>query len=248
METDMAQKKTKIYLCDDDGQFVGDIREMIDNELSGRREYEIMTFTGGHDLIGQWNKEFADVVFLDIDMPEADGLEIASMLQKSKEDVFILFVTNQEDKVQQTFEYHPFWFVRKSHLSELRDILQKLMKKIDAENERKRLVFNLKADNSVIELDINTLIYIESLRNDIIIRDRVKNTIQVRCKISEAEKQLYPLRIIRIQNGILVNCRFISKITSREVLLTNGTRFNVSRSRAEYIKGEYQRFVRDIMI
>lgn len=240
----MKQNKIKIYLCDDNQKFVEEITSRIVNALQNNRECETTTFTGGDDLLKQWNKEFADVVFLDIDMPKVNGFEVASLLQKSKEDIFILFVTSHEDKVYQSYDYHPFWFIRKSHMNDLNVALPKLLRKIDAANENKRLVFNLQADTRTIELDINTLIYIESVKNNIVIKDRVKDDIQIRCKISVAEQQLYPLHIIRIQNGVLINCRYISKITSREVILTDGTHFNLSRSRIDYVKEEYQRFVR----
>jgi len=130
----------------------------------------------------------------------------------------------------------------------LQVVIPKLLRKIDVEEERKRLTFNLKAENCVVEIDINTVIYIESYKNDIIIQDRVSGEKQVRCKITDAEKQLYPLNIIRIQNGILVNCRYISKITSREVILTDGTHFGLSRSKIDFVREEYQNFIRRTLI
>lgn len=237
-------RQIKIYICDDNQKFIEEITSRIIDILRNNRECDIMTFTGGRDLLKQWNSEFADVVFLDIDMPGLNGFEVASLLQKSKENIFILFVTSHEDKVYQSYDYHPFWFIRKSHLNDLNVVLPKLLRKFDAENESQRLVFNLQTDTMTVELDINTLLYIDCFKNDIIIKDRVKDDIRIRCKISDAEQQLYPLHIIRIQNGILVNCRYISKITSREVIMTDNTHFNLSRSRIDYAKKEYQRFIR----
>ena len=199
-------------------------------------------------MLKQFVKQAADVVLLDIDMPEMNGFEVASLLQKRKEDILILFVTSHEDKVYQSYDYHPFWFIRKSHMHDLRVVIPKLLRKIDAEEERKRLTFNLKTENCVVELDINTTIYIESYKNDIIIRDRVAGEKQIRCKITDAEKQLYPLNIIRIQNGILVNCRYISKITSREVILTDGTHLGLSRSKIDFVREEYQNYIRRTLI
>lgn len=138
-----------------------------------------------------------------------------------------MFITSHEDKVYQSYEYHPFWFVRKSHMYDLNIVIPKLLRKIDIEEEKNRCTFNLKTENCTVEIDINTVIYIESFKNDIIIHDRALGEKQIRCKMIETEKQLYPMNIIRIQNGILVNCRYISKITSREVILTDGTRLGL---------------------
>lgn len=237
-----------IYICDDNKDFADTIKKEISSCIDINRKYETAIFSSGTELLKQFDIQFADVVILDIDMPEMNGFEAASLLQKRKEDILIMFVTSHEDKVYQSYEYHPFWFVRKSHLHDFKVIIPKLLRKIDLEEERKRLTFNLKAESCTIEIDINTVTYIESYKNNIIIRDKVLGESQVRCKIAEAEKQLYPFNIIRIQNGFLVNCRYISKMTSREVILTDGTHLGLSRAKIDYVKKEYQNYVRRALV
>lgn len=234
----------KLYICDDNSDFSDMIKKEVDLYMRDKRNCETTVFHSGNALLKQFDKQAADVVLLDIDMPEMNGFEVASLLQKRKENILILFVTSHEDRVYQSYDYHPFWFIRKSHMHDLKVVFPKLLRKIDAEEERKRRIFNLKAENCVVEIDINTVMYIESYKNDIIIRDRVSGEKQVRCKITDAEKQLYPLNIIRIQNGVLVNCHYISKITSREVILTDGTHFGLSRSKIDFVRDEYQSFIR----
>ena len=237
-----------LYICDDNIDFAQKIKQEIKKITINKRTCEICIFDNGRELIKKWDSQIADAVFLDIDMPEINGFELAEQIQKRKEDAYIIFITNHEDKVYQSYEYHPFWFIRKSHLNDLDIIFSKLIQKIDAEEDRKYLVAYLHTDNANVEININTLVYIESSKNDIIINDKIKEPLKVRSKISLAEKQLYPYNIIRIQNGILVNCRFVSKITSREVILIDGTRLNLSRSRIDYVKQEYQRYVRTKII
>ncbi len=232
------------YICDDNINFADMIKKELELYINDSRKYETFIFSDGEALIKMFDRQVADVVLLDIDMPGMNGFEVASLIQKRKEDILILFVTSHADKVFQSYDYHPFWFIRKSHMHDLKVVIPKLLRKIDAEEERKRLTFNLKAENRTIEIDINTVTYIESFRNDIIIKDKIKGNIQLRCKISDVEKQLYPLHIIRIQNGILVNCRYISKITSREVILTDETHLGLSRSRIDFVREEYQNFIR----
>ena len=238
----------KFYICDDDNNFANSAKREIDLYMNDVRNCETIVFNSGTALLRQFDKQCADVILLDIDMPEMSGFEVASLLQKRKENILILFVTSHEDKVYQSYDYHPFWFIRKSHMHDLQVIIPKLLRRIDADDERKRLTFNLKTENCVVEIDINTVIYIEAYKNDIIMQDKVSGEKQVRCKMTDAEKQLYPLNIIRIQNGVLVNCRYISKITSREVILTDGTHLGLSRSKIDFVREEYQNFIRRTLI
>lgn len=233
-----------IYLCDDNRLFAEKIEKEINRILAKKRKYNIRSFQTGRGLINQWNKEFADVVFLDIDMPEMSGFEVATKLQKSKEDIIIIFVTSYEDKVYQSWVYQPFWFVRKSHIDDLEIVLPRLLTKIDAEYEKEKNIFNLRGENCVIEMDINSVTYIESFRHDIIINYKNKKQSQLRCKISDAEVQVSPLDIVRVQRGILVNCRYISRVTSREVILTDGKKIHINRERIDYVKDRFQHFVR----
>lgn len=234
----------RFFICDDNTVFTHLIKDCIERAMPPDRPYELFLFEDDKQLLDEWNKGFADAVLLDINMPYTDGFTLAERLQQSKPDVFVLFVTSYEECVFNSYNYHPFWFIRKSHLEELEKVIPKLLASIDAKHEAERQTFLLKTENRNIELDIKTLIYIESYKNDIIIHDKVREDIQVRCKISDAAHQLYPMHIIRIQKSILLNCRYIAKVTSREVFLTDGTSFNAGRDRIDYIKDEYQEYIR----
>lgn len=148
------KENLKFYICDDNADFLNELKNKIDISVNDRRACDIYTFENGEELLKQFDNAFAEVVLLDINMPGMNGFEVASLLQKRKEDVFIVFVTSHEDKVYQAYEYHPFWFIRKSHMHDLNVVIPKLLRKIDAEEERKRLIFNLKAENCMLELDL----------------------------------------------------------------------------------------------
>lgn len=239
---------TTFYICDDCLGFAEKLKKTIDTYSAKDRENEIKVFDSAKALLFAFREKMADAVFLDIDMPQMSGFEAAEALQGIKEDIPIVFVTGYDDKVYQSYEYQPFWFIRKSHIDDVGAILPRLFKKLDAMAEQKRQTVNLKTENSVIEVDIGSLLYIEGMKNNIIIHDRVSGDKTVRCKMGSAEKQLSSHGAARIQRGILVNLRCISKITSREVILTDGTHLGLSRLKAEAVKEQYHDFIRRALI
>lgn len=234
-----------IYLCDDNLDFIDIITDKLKSiGISVQRQCEIKPFSDIRKMIELFEHYAADVVFLDIDMPYMTGFEAAKRLQKIKENVNIIFVTSHEDKVFQSYEYHPFWFVRKSHLEDLQIVLSRLFTKIDSEYEDKQPMFKLIAENRTIEIDIKNVIYIQAYKHYIIIKNSNSNEIQIRCKISDAQQQLAQFHFVRIQNSIIVNCRFISQVTRKTVILQNAEEFNISRDKIDYVKKEYQKFMR----
>ena len=183
----MSDKALRFCICDDDLCFVPQIRATIERIMLDRRSVEISEFNNGEDFLEVCEKSTVDAVFLDIDMPFMSGFEVAEILQKIKGNVLVVFITSHEDKVYQSWSYQPFWFVRKSCLSDLEVVVPKLIAKIDFENKKKNCLYKLKTENSILELDINTLTVVESLRHNVVIKFKDGTEKQLRCKISDIE-------------------------------------------------------------
>lgn len=236
-----------IYLCDDNHKFINIIEDQIENILTSQQKpYEITTFSNGEDLLIRFDEYSADIVFLDIDMPSMTGFEAAEKLQAIKDSVHIVFISSHEDKVFQSYEFHPFWFVRKSHLEDMGIVLPKLLVKIDSDRKHKQGSFKLRCENGMVEVDINKIKIVSAYKHYIFIKDTSSNEQKIRCRLCDAEKQLYPFNFIRVQNGVIVNCRFISKVNSRAVIMLDGEKINISRDKVEYVKNEFQKFMRSI--
>ena len=59
-----------------------------------------------------------ELILLDIDMPRLTGFDIAGELLQRNNRALLIFITNQESLVYETFQYKPFDFVRKSRYHE----------------------------------------------------------------------------------------------------------------------------------
>lgn len=240
----MKINDVKLYICDDDKDFGGIVADGVKAAINDGRKIDITIFNDGGTLLAEFEKSPADIVLLDIDMPVTSGFKVAEKLQNIKKDILIMFVTSHEDKVYQTYEYHPFWFIRKSHMDDLKPATEKVLLKFDAEKEKIKGEYDLLAGKQSVTIDVNKIKKIISYDHYILIEDINNEKMQVRCKMAEAEKQLSPLFFVRIQNGVIVNCRFISKVNSRFVLLKDGETINIGRGKAEKVKHEFQKFLR----
>ena len=63
--------------------------------------------------------------------------------------------------------------------------------------------------------------------------------------MKQAEEDLAPLGFIRIHSGYLVNYRYIKLIDIRDVVLTDGRRLPVSRSRVKEAREKFFAFMRE---
>ena len=76
-------------------------------------------------------KDGCDLLLLDIDMPEMNGMEIAKCLTDLLQKPLLVFVTSHDELVYDSLLYHPFGFIRKAYLEqELEKILSDCKREI----------------------------------------------------------------------------------------------------------------------
>jgi len=90
----LPQGKLKLLICDDSNI----IRRKIERELKIDRLQVIATASNGRLAVEAFRKEPADVVTMDITMPEMDGIECVEKLVAMKPDVLILIISALSDK------------------------------------------------------------------------------------------------------------------------------------------------------
>ena len=106
----------KFAVCDDEPEVLNHISDKL-------REYypekcEIKKYGDGESLLADCRKQLFDALFLDIDMPGLDGMDLAKRIREHNECIKIIFVTNKDNLVYSSLKYVPFRFIRKTHLEE----------------------------------------------------------------------------------------------------------------------------------
>ena len=86
----------KIAICDDSPEDVLQLKKAL---LVFDPMFEIITFSDGNWLMdelleGQFS---ADILFLDIYMPELSGIEVARRIRSFLKDIKIIFLTSSEE-------------------------------------------------------------------------------------------------------------------------------------------------------
>ena len=85
----------KIAICDDEREFLENVGLAIETYLNEKGlEYNIDLYNSGKVIMElRENIVSYDVVFLDINMPEVSGLEVAEWIRTYSDNVNIVFIT-----------------------------------------------------------------------------------------------------------------------------------------------------------
>lgn len=102
----------KIGICDDKIQMVKDISENLE-KVSHEINDDILVykFTDSMEIINSDVK--FDLIFLDIEMPESDGIEVAEQIRLKDSQVQIVYVTSHDNYMYRAYHVHPFDYLLK---------------------------------------------------------------------------------------------------------------------------------------
>ena len=78
----------------------------------------INKFQDSLKFIQDYEKNFYNLIFLDICMPNINGLQVAEKIRNVDEAVEIIFVTAFDRCVYRSFKYRPFRFIRKNRIND----------------------------------------------------------------------------------------------------------------------------------
>ena len=150
-----------VALCDDNVEFLNMLNDMLEKEfreiVSPKHKISFEKFNSGRSILDFAKKQKISVLFLDIDMPEMTGFEVAKILGTENKDMLIIFVSAYDNFVYESFDYSPFQFARKSCLV---DDLKKIVTRINERLFAPIKYLELQLLDEVVNIEINK-IYLE---------------------------------------------------------------------------------------
>ena len=238
----------KIAICDDEKKYIDEISDYISKIAFRRgRKHRVFTCENGYKLVELCKKENLDAIFLDIAMPGFDGFETAKQLLEIRKNIIIIFVSSQEGKVFNSYEYQPFWFVPKSNMQILDIVIDKMIDKINNYEAENTLITINVEHKKVIEVNLKEISYFKT--NDHYLQVVYRNgniSESYRYKLDLVEKQLLSRYFVRVHNRYLVNCRAISYIEKASCILSDGEENPISRAKMPQTKEIFQNYLRSI--
>ena len=235
-----------VAICDDNKLTLEFLEKEIGMLMCEREiEHNISTFSSGRIFIEEHKKSYFDVVFLDIKMPDMDGFEVAAKMRDVFDKTYIIFVTNEETLVYDSFDFQPFYFIPKSSpemmCERLKHVVDKLTKHISA-FKKIALPLPYGVKHSINPVDI---LFLKSSGNNIEYHLKGGEKIKIRRKLDEAMDELSPLLFLRLHKSYAVNMGFIKTINlpRLQVFLKDGTVVGISKARKKETEELYSEYL-----
>jgi two-component system LytT family response regulator len=214
--------------------------------------------TNGAEAIEAIAEQDPDLVFLDIQMPEVSGLDVADQIPRDELPI-IIFVTAYDEYALDAFERHALDYLLKPFDQErfdkalargvdqfeqqeqaaLAERLDQVVDEIQQERGFQSRVMIKKA-NSIIFVPVEEIDWIEADGNYVQLHVGDKKHI-TRCTMRRMENRLDPEHYFRIHRSTIVNLNKVSSIEpwfhgDYKVVLHNGKELTLSRNYKRILK------------
>ena len=230
--------KINILLCDDDKDFLQRLTEVVTSQPLPPGISACVTKSVHSSAITDRQLSQYQIMFLDIDMDERSGMDIARRVRELHLDTIIIFVTNYPEFSMEGYEVRAFRYLLKQEMQQklplyFRDALAEIP------HDKRELRFSVNAEP--YRVAYKDILYLESQQRIVVLH--TENPLQggdrFYGKLEDLENELEPDGFLRIQKSYLVNMAHIKKLNYDKVALSNGEELPVSQKRYAQIKIQY---------
>ena len=192
-------------------------REELKYFLNEEKEIKLIEeFESPLDTLNFLEKNKIDVVFLDINMPDMNGINLGKIISKIYPEVKIIFITAYKDYAVDAFEVKAFDYLLKPYSEErIRNLLKSLVSTKSVDNilnrntSLKKITINM--DEKIYVLSLNDVDYIEANEKETLIFANKKRYVS-KIKISKWEEMLEGYNFYRCHRSYIINLDKIVEI------------------------------------
>ncbi len=192
-------------------------REELKYFLNQEKEIKLIAeFNNPLDTLNFLENNTADVIFLDINMPDMNGISLGKIITKMYPDMKIVFITAYKDYAVDAFEIKAFDYLLKPYSeSRIKNLLKSL---INIKNEKTILIKNNNLKKITVNIgerlyviSLNDIDYIEASEKETLIFSNQKKYVS-KIKISKWEEMLKENNFYRCHRSFIVNLDKITEI------------------------------------
>ncbi|WP_458459387.1 LytR/AlgR family response regulator transcription factor [Pseudobutyrivibrio sp.] len=217
----------RVAVIDDENIFRMQLKMMVE-KLAKIKAVHILVdeFSGGQEFIDALSEKRYDIVFMDIYMPDMDGIETAKTLRRRTERTFLIFLTASDGHYPDAFSLHAFDYVTKPFTMERIDqVLTEILEHTPLDTAFIK-ISNAGKDERVKLKNIVSVTtdghYLEIKKDDGVIK-RARLTSGEFLEMTGSDK-----RFVIINRGIIVNMDYLNLIEGTEAYMSDGSTYPVS--------------------
>lgn len=184
-----------------------------------------------------YNIEF-DIVFLDIMLYNQQSFKYGEKIQSIFPKTIIVYISNLEHLVFESFQYNTFFFIRKSSLK--KDLFNFNIKYENIQKRRNNFI-NIRYNNQDIEILQHEIMYIQSQRNKI---DIYTTSLHYKSytTIKKIKSSLDDTCFFQFNSSIILNFHYVKDVKKDKIIMFNNVELYFTRGSKEIFMQKFKEF------
>lgn len=215
----------RIAIVEDEKEFRDQLKDYL-KQYEGENgvAFHVSEFKDGVQILENYQKNY-DLIILDIEMPELNGMDAAEKIRELDEDVVIMFITNMAQYAIRGYSVGALDFVMKpityyTFALKVTRALKRVPKK-----EKGSIVLNLPEGMKTIEAK---QIYYVEVQNRILHYYTDEGEIEVRGTLQSAEEALSKHSFVKCNHWYIVNLAHVKEV-NRNIAVVGPYEVEISR-------------------
>ena len=219
----------RVAICDDSRNDAGYVKALLE-ELAKDRKLDLETgvFSSAERFFFQYAQDKNwDLLLLDIEMGPMDGVTLAKRVRRDNEAVQIVFITGYSDYIAEGYEVAALHYLMKPvNREKLVSVLDRALEK----RKQEERCLNLESSGEMVRIPFFEIRYLDVRQNYVTVHAKADYT--VKRTLGDFEKELDG-RFCRVGRSMIVNLKYIRRVTKTEVHLSDGTALPLPRGAYE---------------
>lgn len=195
-------------------------------EAEQEERFDVKSFSNPSDFLSTYRSD-CDLIFMDIELPLFNGVDVARQLREIDSVVTLVFITNMEQYAVNGYEVDALDFVVKPiNYYRFSSMLRKALRSIDRRGEKEVIV---QSSGAITRLRASQIRYVE-IRDHLLIYYTDQGKIESWGKLADVEAELADHHFARCSSSHLVNLRHVISVVGNDVDVA-GTKLPISQRR-----------------
>ena len=209
----------RVAIVDDNRMDSEFVRDILDTWAKLRQvNVKAVVFPSAESFLFRYaeDKDW-DILLLDIEMGTMDGVTMAKRVRQDNEAVQIVFITGYSDYIAEGYEVAALHYLMKPvNQEKLLTVLDRALEK----RKQEERCLNLEAYGEMVRIPFYEIRYLDVHQNYVTVHAKADYT--VKRTLGDFEKELDD-RFCRVGRGMILNLKYIQRVTKTEVRLSDGT-------------------------
>lgn len=231
-----------IALCDDEKHYIDHFSNWL-RSMDTFSSAQIDLYTSSISLLDAIKTQSYDIVFLDIDMPEINGINLGKHIFENHPKTIIIFVTNHDQYAIDAFDCDACGYLLKScDNTRFTKTIEKALKRYKMLNKYIHLTY----ETGAVTLAIDDILHIEYVGRRCSYYT-VNGVFTIRKTLQNALSEIEEFGFVRIHQYRIVNLAKIRSIQKTSIQLIDNSTLELSRYRHEEVLEKYIKFRKEAL-